>query len=50
MELYQRSLKNESKGAEVNLTYEYKCDDNPDGPEDHNNATDLNAEDFLINK
>ncbi|KAJ9551943.1 hypothetical protein OSB04_015988 [Centaurea solstitialis] len=47
VELYQKSLKNESKGAEANFAYEHKDDDNPDGPEDHNNATHLDVDDFL---
>ncbi|KAJ9539494.1 hypothetical protein OSB04_032227 [Centaurea solstitialis] len=47
MELYQKSFKNESKGAEVNFAYEHKDDDNPDGPEDHNNATHLDNMDCL---
>ncbi|KAJ9547132.1 hypothetical protein OSB04_019675 [Centaurea solstitialis] len=32
------------KGTEANFAYEYKEDDNPDGPEDHNNATYLDVE------
>ncbi|KAJ9557573.1 hypothetical protein OSB04_012187 [Centaurea solstitialis] len=36
-----------SKGAEVNFAYEHKDDDNPDGPEDHNNTTHLDVSDFL---
>ncbi|KAJ9539332.1 hypothetical protein OSB04_032065 [Centaurea solstitialis] len=50
MELYQKSFKNGSKGAEVNFAYEHKDDDNPDGPEDHNNATHLDVGDFLANE
>ncbi|KAJ9547677.1 hypothetical protein OSB04_020220 [Centaurea solstitialis] len=29
------------KGTEANFAYEHKEDDNPDGPEDHNNTTNL---------
>ena len=38
------------KGTEANFAYEHKEDDNPDGPEDHNNTTNLDVCDFLINE
>ncbi|KAI3735381.1 hypothetical protein L6452_14877 [Arctium lappa] len=48
VELYQKSLKNERKGAQVNYTYEQN--ESPDGPEDHNKATHLDVGDFVINE
>ncbi|KAJ9556307.1 hypothetical protein OSB04_010921 [Centaurea solstitialis] len=35
------------KGTETNFANEYKEDDNPDGPEDHNNTTNLDNMDCL---
>ncbi|XP_021985118.1 uncharacterized protein LOC110881045 [Helianthus annuus] len=48
VELYQQSTKDKAKGIETNFTYEVANVDVTDGHKDHNDTTNLDYDDFLI--
>ncbi|XP_021991306.1 uncharacterized protein LOC110888071 [Helianthus annuus] len=48
VELYQQSIKDKAKGIETNFTYEVANVDVTDGHKDHNDTTNLDYDDFLI--